>query len=114
MYGKGILHTTREEGFAALSAFRSARSTLLRGRLLAALNFVKSLPEVDHSKISSIGFCFGGMCSIDLARINSGISSAVSFHGAFNPIDGESDFEKMDPIKAKLLILHGDEGIFWG
>lgn len=89
---------------------------------MAALNFVKSLPNVDPKKvmmveiqpllfsfqISSIGFCFGGLCSIDLARINSGICGAVSFHGVFNPIDGETDFDKMDPIEAKLLIAHGD------
>jgi dienelactone hydrolase len=62
-----------------------------------------------YLKISSIGFCFGGLCSIDLARINSGISSAVSFHGAYQPIEGETDFEKMKPIQAKLLICHGDE-----
>ncbi|KAI6183895.1 DLH domain-containing protein [Aphelenchoides bicaudatus] len=109
VYGKGVLYKTREEGFAALNEYRTARSTLLRGRLLAALNFVKTLPNVDHQKIASIGFCFGGMCSLDLARINSGISCAVSFHGAFQPIDGETDFASMDPIKAKLLICHGDE-----
>jgi hypothetical protein len=51
------------------------------------------------------------MCSIDLARINSGISSAVSFHGAFQPIEGETDFAKMEPIQAKLLICHGN--IHW-
>jgi dienelactone hydrolase len=51
VYGKGILYKTREEGFAALNEFRAARSTVLRNRLLAGLNFVKSLPEVDHEKV---------------------------------------------------------------
>lgn len=64
------------------------------------------MQEYKTFKISSIGFCFGGMVSLDLARINCGISSAVSFHGAFQPIDGETDFSKMDPITAKLLIAH--------
>lgn len=53
VYGKGLLYKTREEGFAALNEYRNARSTLLRGRLLAALNFVKSLPTVDHQKVST-------------------------------------------------------------
>ncbi|KAI6242585.1 DLH domain-containing protein [Aphelenchoides fujianensis] len=108
VYGKDVKPQTREEAFEVLGKFRSARSTLLRNRLLAALNFVKSLPNVDHEKIASIGFCFGGMCSLDLARINA-VSSAVSFHGAFQPIDGETDFEKLEPIQTKILVAHGDE-----
>lgn len=63
-------------------------------------------------KIAAIGFCFGGMCSLDLARINSGISCAVSFHGVFTPIENETSFSEMDPIEAKLLICHGDEDHF--
>ena len=43
-----------------------------------------------------------------MARYNANIVAAVSFHGNYLPIDGEKDFEAMDAIKSKLLILHGD------
>ncbi|KAI6197119.1 hypothetical protein M3Y94_01187100 [Aphelenchoides besseyi] len=107
VYGDGKLFESREEAFAELNKYREARSTRLRNRLLAAVNFVKSLPNVDEEKINAIGFCFGGLCSLDLIRINA-VASAVSFHGAFQPIDGETNFDELDPINGRLVICHGD------
>ncbi|KAI6194539.1 DLH domain-containing protein [Aphelenchoides besseyi] len=107
VYGGGKNFDSREEAFAEIKKYREARSTRLRNRLLAAVNFVKSLPIVDEEKINAIGFCFGGLCSLDLIRINV-VASAVSFHGSFQPIDGETNFHELDPIRKKILICHGD------
>lgn len=61
-------------------------------------------------QIGAIGFCFGGMAVLDMARHNMGVKSVVSFHGALTPIPGDTNAEK---IRTKILIAHGhaDRGI---
>jgi dienelactone hydrolase len=45
-----------------------------------ALYAVRLLPWVDDSKIAAIGFCFGGLFVLDLARIGADIKGVVSFN----------------------------------
>ena len=102
MYGKGILGTNPEENMALMQPFMHDR-TMLQKRIKAALLAVKLLPWVDDSKIAAIGFCFGGLCVLDLARTGVDIKGVVSFHGLLNSADNIHD----TPIKAKVLALHG-------
>jgi len=51
----------------------------------AALAAVKLMPWVDDAKIAAIGFCFGGLCSLDLARTGVDVKGVVSFHGLLVP-----------------------------
>ena len=57
---------------------------LFRQRLISAVEFGKTLPQVDDTKIAMIGFCFGGLAAIELARSGINISGCVSFHGLLN------------------------------
>ena len=50
-----------------------------------------------------MGYCFGGLVSLDLARSGVDLKGAVSFHGF---LSGSEDLEYKD-ISAKLLVLHG-------
>jgi dienelactone hydrolase len=61
---------------------------LLQQRINAALYAVRLLPWVDDSKIAAIGFCFGGLCVLDLARIGADIKGVVSFHGLLTKVSG--------------------------
>uniref|UniRef100_A0A915EJF3 Dienelactone hydrolase domain-containing protein n=1 Tax=Ditylenchus dipsaci TaxID=166011 RepID=A0A915EJF3_9BILA len=108
VYGKDVKKSTQEEWFEVLKTFKDDRVGLLRPRLLAALEQVKSLKYVDADKIGAIGFCFGGLCALDLARINSGILAAVSFHGSFTGLHDQPEPEKLEPIQASVLVCHGD------
>lgn len=102
MYGKGVLGTSPEENMALMQPFMSDRA-MLQQRITAALRAVKLLPWVDDSKIAAIGFCFGGLCVLDLARTGADIKGVVSFHGLLDiPTD-----TVVYPIKAKVLALHG-------
>jgi cbb3-type cytochrome oxidase subunit 3 len=56
VYGKGKRGTTREENYALMKPYRENRSTLLKNRLLAALNYVKSLDFVDPTKVRKRSF----------------------------------------------------------
>ena len=52
----------------------------------------------------SIGFCFGGLCALDLARTGIDLKGTVSFHGLLSaPTQGISS------IKSKILALHGHD-----
>jgi dienelactone hydrolase len=77
----------------------------LRKRLQAGLEAVKKVQGVDTSKIAISGFCFGGLCALDLARSGADIKGAVSFHGLL----GAPEKLANEPIKAKILVLHGHD-----
>jgi dienelactone hydrolase len=102
MYGKGVLGTSAEENAELMQPFMEDRAKLQQ-RMKAALNTVKLLPWVDENKIAAIGFCFGGLCALDLARTGVDIKGVVSFHGLL----GTPDNTKGNKIKAKILALHG-------
>jgi dienelactone hydrolase len=102
MYGKGKLGTTKEEKSALIQPLLADRSLLL-SRITAALEIVKKLPDADTSKIAAIGFCFGGLCVLDLARSGADIAGAVSIHGLLN--SPEKSVNKR--ISAKILAMHG-------
>ena len=104
MYGKGVLGTSPEQNSALMQPFMEDR-LLLQKRMQAALYAVRLLPWVDDHNIAAIGFCFGGLCALDLARSGSDVKGVVSFHGMLGAPVNNLD----KPIKAKVLALHGHD-----
>ncbi|MEM1243901.1 MAG: dienelactone hydrolase family protein [Pseudomonadota bacterium] len=102
MYGDAQLGTTNEEKMALIEPLMGNRA-LLQARMLAALKQVKQNALVDVTRISVIGFCFGGLCALDLARTGENIVGAVSFHGLLEKPQ-EMQTKK---INSKILVLHG-------
>ena len=103
MYGKGRRGSNPQENGALMTPLVEDRG-LLRRRAEAAIRHLKSLPMVDTDRIGAIGFCFGGLCVLDLARANApGLRAAVAFHALFMP----PALGAQPPIKAKVLALHG-------
>ncbi|MCC5791965.1 MAG: dienelactone hydrolase family protein [Legionellaceae bacterium] len=102
MYGEGRQGHTLDEKKALMQPLALDRN-LLTERAIAALDAVVTLAEVDHLRIAAIGFCFGGLCVLDLARSGADVQGVVSFHGLLNPAE-----QPLSPsVKAKVLVLHG-------
>lgn len=104
MYGKGILGQNNDESAKLMQPFMDDRG-LVQRRMESALYAIKQLPWVDEKKIAAIGFCFGGLCVLDLARSGADIKGIVSFHGLL----GAAGNNQTKQIKAKVLVLHGHD-----
>jgi dienelactone hydrolase len=102
MYGKGVRGNSKEENNALMTPLLEDRP-LLQGRLEAALQTVRAQPQVDGARVGAIGFCFGGLCVLDLARIGADVLGVVSYHGLFHP-PGNTEGKS---IKSKILVCHG-------
>lgn len=102
MYGDARVGETTDEKMALMQEVLHDR-VFLRARIQSALEAVLTMEQVDCRRIAVIGFCFGGLCALELARSGVDIRGAVSFHGLLNEADGLSN----QPIQAKVLVLHG-------
>jgi dienelactone hydrolase len=79
---------------------------LLRKRLLAAFTEMQKHPLVLPNEIAIMGYCFGGLCALDLARANPpGLQGAISIHGVLVP----PNLGVQSKIDASILVLHGWE-----
>ena len=103
VYGKGKRGSSMDENAKLMQPFMDDRALLLK-RLLAAVDEAEKHPQVDKDRIAAIGFCFGGLCVLDLARsADPRVKGVVSFHGLFSKSTVKND----KPITAKVLIEHG-------
>lgn len=55
-----------------------------------------------------IGYCFGGTGAVEAARANMKVKGIVSFHGGL----GRDETRTIDPITAKVLVLHGADDTY--
>lgn len=105
VYGKGVRGGLDDDNSALMAPYLADRA-LLRDRLLAAVDAAAALPEVDAGRIAFAGYCFGGLCALDLARCGTGkVKGAVSIHGIFAP----PNLGPQGKVEASVLILHGWE-----
>ena len=102
MYGKGVLGTSPEENTALMTPLMEDRK-LLQQRVSRGIETLREQPEVAPGKVAAIGFCFGGLCVLDLARTGSDVNGVASFHGLFGAPDNTAGTR----ITARVLCLHG-------
>jgi dienelactone hydrolase len=101
LYGKGVRGNSVEENSALMTPLMENRGELL-ARINTAVALAKAQPEADTGRVAVIGYCFGGLCALDLARSGADVRGVVSFHGLLKP-----NGLPAKPIKAKALVLHG-------
>ena len=100
MYGNGVAGN-RERVMARIAELRDDPAELCR-RARAGMDVLLSHPQLD-GRLAAVGYCFGGMVVLELARSGAEIAGAVSVHGSLStPRPAQSG-----TVKAKILVCHG-------
>lgn len=112
MFGTGHALWNRPESVEARRPLTDDRSRM-QARAMAALLTLRGLPGVDPDRIAAIGYCFGGMTVLDLARLGAppGLRAVCSLHGDVAPIapSARDDAAAQEtPIRPKVLVLHAE------
>lgn len=102
LYGKGVKGSGPKENSALMQPLLDDREMLQR-RMQLALTVIRKQKEVDSERVAAMGFCFGGLCVLDLARTGADILGAASFHGLFSTPGNTGN----NRISAKVLVMHG-------
>jgi dienelactone hydrolase len=100
VYGKGKRGTTQAECESLMYPLVGDRAELQK-RLAGGIAAAKA--HSGASRTAAIGFCFGGLCVLDMARAGMDVLGVGSFHGLFRPAENIPK----PKIKAKVLIEHG-------
>jgi len=100
MYGDGVAGD-RERVMACITALRDDPALLVR-RSRAGLKVLSGCPETGD-RIAAVGFCFGGMAALALARSGIDLAAAVSVHGSL----ATSKPAEPGAVTAKVLVCHG-------
>lgn len=86
-FGKGVRPTEAADCFAIVRPLVTERIDKLKPVIIAAVDAIKTVQGIDTSKLGAIGYCFGGLCVLDLARYNiEGLKAVSSFHGTLKPL----------------------------
>ncbi|WP_310496551.1 dienelactone hydrolase family protein [Sandarakinorhabdus sp.] len=104
VYGKGVRGEPMGDNSALMNPWMADRAALQQ-RLLAAVTAAAAHPAVDADRMAIMGYCFGGLCALDVARsADARIKGAISFHGVYAP-----NGLPQKAMSAKVLVLHGWE-----
>jgi dienelactone hydrolase len=100
MFGPGVAGN-RERVVAALTALRDDPELLLRraGSGLAALRAVPNVAK----PCAAIGYCFGGLTVLTLARNGADLAGVISMHGSL----AAPRRAAAGSVRAKILVCHG-------
>ncbi len=91
----------RERIIGGLTAMRDDPALLVR-RGQAGLTALSDCPDTDGPS-AAVGFCFGGMAALALARSGAPLAGAVSIHGNL----ATSQSAEPGAVRARVLVCHG-------
>jgi dienelactone hydrolase len=100
MLGDGVAGD-RDRVIGCLRTLRDDPVLMVR-RAQAGLAALRRRPDTD-GRVAAIGFCFGGMVALALARSGEPIGGAVSIHGSL----ATSKRAQPGAVRARVLVCHG-------
>jgi carboxymethylenebutenolidase len=101
LYG-GKSATTTEDAQKLVASVRNNTGEAFNN-LKAAVAYLKTREDVDQNALASVGWCFGGGWSYQMAVNDLGTAASIMYYGQFDPKD---DFEHM---KAHILGHFGEK-----
>jgi dienelactone hydrolase len=103
----GQSFSDRREALVFIS-WLAAETSRLREILKAAVAALGRTSGVDPDQLAAVGFCFGGMAALELARSGGDVRCAVSIHGTL----GTAQPAAPGDMQAAILICTGSEDPF--
>ena len=110
VYGRGVRPKNSDEAGKASGA-ASSDPKALRAHAAAALATLKGAGKtapVDASRIGAIGFCFGGMVALELARSGADLDGVATFHANLSTRLPAGK----GALKAPVLVMNGADDTF--
>ncbi|TDO21453.1 dienelactone hydrolase family protein [Pedobacter duraquae] len=101
IYGEGNYPTDNKSAGEKSGYYKTNFKEYQRRIDLALQQLIKA--GADPARVVVIGYCFGGTGAIEVARAVFPVRGVVSFHGGL----GKDATRVTDPIKTKVLVLHG-------
>jgi dienelactone hydrolase len=99
--------TSREHGMGVIAGLVTERSEL-RSRLAAALEALSAHPNVHPGRMAAVGYCFGGLAALEVARSGAAVRAVVSFHGGLQA----KPMARPDEIRCPVLVCTGADDPF--
>jgi dienelactone hydrolase len=100
MFGAGVAGD-RGRIVRHLIALREDPALLVR-RVRAGLTALADCPGTD-GRVAAIGFCFGGLAVLTLARFGEPLTGVVSVHGSLETVSPA----RPGSVRTRLLVCHG-------
>jgi carboxymethylenebutenolidase len=121
-----LADTLAEEGYVVLvpDAFRGDRATTFPGALFqvtfddetriqrdlrSAYQYLRRRPDVDATRVATIGFCFGGTQALNVGRAVTGLSGVAVFYGQ-GLVTAEEELGKLAQ-NGPVLGIFGEEDV---
>jgi dienelactone hydrolase len=101
MFGDGKIAANPQEAQEYTKPFYSDPN-LAKSRIDAALQKLKTFPVADANNMAAIGYCFGGSCVLNAAKLGADVKGVVSFHGGLTGAPANKNL-----LKAKILVCNG-------
>jgi len=101
VFGTSFRGAPREVMVEEMERLKADRG-LIRRLVTGVLERARTFAAIDSGKIAAAGYCFGGMCALDLARSGADVAGVASFHGLFDPPSLDTH-----AISAKVIAFHG-------
>lgn len=103
LHGEGRMANGLEEAIGLLQPL-FADPSRTRARAAGGLQALTARAEVDAVRVASIGFCFGGTMSLELARSGAQVAAVVGFHSGLKTVAPKTDAKA---IRARVLVCIG-------
>ncbi|MBS1615175.1 MAG: dienelactone hydrolase family protein [Bacteroidetes bacterium] len=105
LYGAGKTTENPEEAGRLAKPFYGD-TALVKQRLLAALQALRTLPQADANQVGIVGYCFGGSMGLLAAKMQLPVRGVVSIHGGLKGTAG--------PTNIPILVCQGGADQFVG
>jgi len=101
MYGEGKQGNDPASAEALAMPFYQ-KPQLIKTRLDAAMAKAGEYAQADLNNAAAIGYCFGGFCVLNAAKLVADLKGVVSFHGNLSGVPANKE-----KLKASVLVCHG-------